>query len=80
MKARVNRSLVHRTIQRVRIMWHTIRHRHNHRTLGRAAIAGHLTYYGLVFVESHGLYGKAALFCGVILVIEAVLGDHRDEG
>lgn len=45
-----------------------------HRAVARTAVAGHLVYYALVYVESHGLYGKAALFCGVILLIEAALG------
>lgn len=77
---------MHQTrIVRIRI---ALRHLHKawkrlraaeHRTVARAAVGGHLVYYGLVAIESHGLYGKAALFCGVILIVEIALGSGGEE-
>lgn len=76
---RLTRARVTRLKHRIRLVWMRIR-RSEHRAVGKIAVAGHLTYYGLVFVESHGLYGKAALACGVILLVEIVIGGgHGDE-
>lgn len=33
----------------------------------------HLTYLGLVFIESHGLYGIAAGVLGVIILVDGVI-------
>ena len=33
----------------------------------------HLTYLGLVFFESHGMYGIAAGVLGVVVVVEGVV-------
>lgn len=75
--ARIARLRARRFWHHMRNAWLRIRHR-EHRLVGKMAITGHLTYYGLVYVESHGMYGKAALFCGAILLVEIVLGggDH----
>lgn len=35
----------------------------------------HLTYLGLVFFESHGIYGIAAGVLGVVVIIEGTV-DH----
>lgn len=64
---------------RLRRYWHRLRGS-NHRAVARAAVGGHLAYYSLVFVESHGFYGWAAGFCGIILVIEALLGQGEGHG
>lgn len=64
-----------------RNLTHALHHlrKSDHRKVGKVATASHLAYYGLVFAESHGMYGKAALVCGVILIIEVVLGGPHDE-
>lgn len=77
-RGRVIRVRLHLVCRRVKHAWQHLRHR-DHRRIAKAATASHLAYFGLVYVESHGLYGKAALVCGVLLVIEAVLGDNPHE-
>lgn len=63
--------------QRLRMFWLHFR-RANHRRVARAAIGGHLVYYSLCFVEAHGSYGYAAGFCGVLLVLEVVMGGNDE--
>lgn len=77
-RGRVVRVRVHLVCRRVKHAWHRLRNR-DHRKVARIATVSHLSYYGLVFWESHGLYGKAALICGVILVVESVLGGGSHE-
>lgn len=70
---------------RARRFWHHIRRllsrlrQREHRMVGKVAIASHLSYYGLVYIESHGMYGKAALVCGIILLVEVVVGGGHEE-
>lgn len=62
---------------RVLMVWRTFKHA-NHRNVARAAIGGHFVYYALCFVEAHGSYGIAAGFCGVMLLIETLLGNSGE--
>ena len=70
---------------RTRQFWLSLHHawirvrRDEHRVVAKAAVVGHLSYYGLVFVESHGLYGKAAFVCGVLLLVEVTMGGGKHE-
>lgn len=50
----------------------------NHRLVARVAIGSHLVYYTLCFIEAHGSYGYAAGFCGLLLLIETLMGDDKD--
>lgn len=54
-----------------------IRHE-KHKAVARMAVGAHFTYYVMVFMEAHGHYGYAAGVCGVILVIEVILGQDKD--
>jgi len=75
---RIARVRARRTIHHLKNAWLRIRHR-EHKMVAKVAVVGHLSYYGLVFVESHGMYGKAALVCGVVLLVEVVLGGGHDQ-
>lgn len=74
-RVRVRFHLVRRYVKHA---FHHLRHS-DHKRVGKVATASHLAYYGLVFVESHGMYGKAALVCGIILFIEVIIGGPHDE-
>lgn len=63
---------------RLRTIWHHVR-KANHRTVARAAVAAHLSYYSLVFVEAHGWYGTAGGICGIVLLIEVILGHGNND-
>lgn len=76
--ARISLLRIRRFWHHLRLAWMRVRRR-EHRAVGKIAVAGHLTYYGLVFVESHGMYGKAALVCGVVLLIEVVIGGRHED-
>lgn len=64
---------------RLRRFWHYLRNA-NHRNVARAAVAAHLSYYSLVFVEAHGWYGYAGGLCGIVLLVEVLIGhDDKEE-
>ena len=48
------------------------------RTLHKAHHVVHLTYLGLVFIESHGMYGIAAGVLGVIVMVDGAV-EHITE-
>lgn len=62
---------------RLLIVWRAVKHA-NHRNVARAAIGSHLVYYSLCFIEAHGTYGIAAGFCGLMLLIETILGNSSE--
>lgn len=74
-RVRIRLHLLRRNFLRA---WQRIRHK-EHKRVGKAAVASHLVYYGLVAVEAHGMYGKAALVCGVILLVEVVIGGSNED-
>lgn len=66
-------SLAHRVKEHLHALGHS-----KHKAVARAAIASHFVYYVMVFIEAHGSYGIAAGVCGVILVVEVVLGQDKN--
>ena len=56
-------------------------HRVEHKVVAKAAIFGHLTYYGLVSFEAHRkTYAIVAGFIGVVMLLETVLGEPPTGG
>lgn len=51
--------------------------RADHGRVGAVALLGHISYYLLVSVESGHYYGYAAAFVGVMVVVEAFIGDDK---
>lgn len=51
-------------------------HKVEHKLVAKAAIYGHLTYYGLVSFEAHGkTYAVVAGFIGVVMLLETLIGE-----